>query len=139
MGDAAEAAFRRKLHHYRDVIPELAAAGIVFRPLIWTADARPHPATVRTLRYAAGVAATLNGGLASATSLLSRWKHEITVAIMRRRAAMTRAVVPRQDARALWMLTGHSEIPASSLHREEQLDDHGNDGNGSLFEGAGPT
>ena len=43
--DAAESAFKRKLAHYRHVIPELQAAGIAFRPLIWTADGRPHPAT----------------------------------------------------------------------------------------------
>jgi len=52
-GDAAESAFRRKLRHYRREIPELAQAGIVYSPLVWTADGRPHPAVVRTLRFAA--------------------------------------------------------------------------------------
>jgi hypothetical protein len=41
-GDAAQAAFARKLRRYRNAIPELAAAGIVYRPLVWTADGRPH-------------------------------------------------------------------------------------------------
>ena len=53
-------------------------------------DARPHPATVRTLRYAAEIASSRYGGLAEAPAMLLRWEHEITVAIMRRRAAMTR-------------------------------------------------
>ena len=61
LGDAAESAFRRKLRRYRQEIPELARAGIVYRPLVWTADGRPHPAVTRTLRYAAETAVTRNG------------------------------------------------------------------------------
>ena len=53
-GDAAEAGFRRKLRHYADAIPELSRAGIADRPLVWTADGRPHPAVVRTLAHVAG-------------------------------------------------------------------------------------
>ena len=34
LGDAADAAFKRKLRHYRNVIPQLAAAGISFRPMV---------------------------------------------------------------------------------------------------------
>lgn len=49
-GDVAESVFRRKLRHYGNVIPELRQAGIVFRPLTCTADGRPHPAAVRTMR-----------------------------------------------------------------------------------------
>ena len=45
-GDLAEAAFERKLRRYRDIIPQLAAAGLVFRSLIWTCYGRPHPVTV---------------------------------------------------------------------------------------------
>ena len=41
--DAAESAFRRKLRHYRAVLPELAAAGICYRPLVWTSAGRPPP------------------------------------------------------------------------------------------------
>jgi hypothetical protein len=106
--DAAESAFRRKLVHYRNIIPELQAAGVAFRPLIWTADGRPHPAATRTLKYAAEAAARKRGGVA-VQGLLSRWKHEITVAIIRRRAAMLRAVLPKAQAKDLWMLTGASD------------------------------
>ena len=48
-GDAAQAGFERKLQHYRAVIPELRGAGIIHRPLVWTADGRPHTAATRTL------------------------------------------------------------------------------------------
>ena len=52
-GDAARAAFERKFHHYRHEIRELLAHGILCRPLVWTADGRPHIAVARTLQCAA--------------------------------------------------------------------------------------
>ena len=131
-GDAAEAAFRRKLRHYRHIIPELQRAGVVFRPLIWTADARPHPAAVRTLRYAAEVASSRHGGSAEKPAMLKRWKHEITVAILRRRAAMSRAVVPGRSARAEWLLTGWSDAAVTNEQRAPQLDE---DMNGDFIGG----
>ena len=57
------------------------------------------------MKYAADIAARRQGG-AAAPGLLARWKHEITVAIVRRRAAMVRAVQPAMGAKELWMLTG---------------------------------
>ncbi len=75
LGDAAAAAFRRKLRKYRRIIPQLARAGIAFRPLVWTSEGRPHPAVTRTLRYAAGIAATRGGSQSSAGALLGRWRH----------------------------------------------------------------
>ncbi len=122
-GDAAAAAFRRKLRRYRRAIPELARAGIVFRPMVWTADARPHPAVVRTLRHAAGVAARRNTGVDDPTLVLSRWRHEITTTILRRRAAMACAVVPRRTARQRWLLTGQTSAPPTSDIRAPELDD----------------
>ena len=127
LGDAAAAAFRRKLRRYRRVIPELARAGIAFRPLVWTSEGRPHPAVTRTLRYAAGIAATRSGSQASSAGLMGRWRHEVQIAIQRRRAAMARAVLPRATARQLWLLTGNSARPPSSLHREPPLDDGGDE------------
>ena len=109
MGDAATAAFRRKLRRYRREIEELSVAHIAFRPLVWTADGRPHPAATRTLRYAAEIAASRNGQEASPGTLVSRWKHEIQVAILRRRGAMARAVLPKATAQEQWLLTGRSD------------------------------
>jgi len=127
-GDAADAAFKRKLRRYRNEIRELAAAGIAFRPLVWTADGRPHPAAVRTLCYAADIAVTRNGQQASAGALVTRWKHEIQIAILRHRAAMARAVLPRASALDLWLLTGQTDREASTEARAAPLDEDGDEG-----------
>ena len=58
--DATESAFERKLRRDRREIPQSAAAGIMYRPLVWTASGRPHPAVTRTLRFAASQAVTGN-------------------------------------------------------------------------------
>ena len=52
-GDAAQAAFDRKLSQNRNEIGELRQQGIHCRPLVWTADGRPRPAVTRALQYAA--------------------------------------------------------------------------------------
>ena len=103
-GDAAQAAFDRTLSHYSREIPELQNQGIHYRPLVWTADGRPHPAVTRTLQYAGDIASSRNGQQMSAKSLQHRWKHQI--AILRRRASMTRAVLPNPTPRAAWLLAG---------------------------------
>ena len=92
-GDAAQAAFDRKLSHYRQPIPDLRGQGILCRSLAWTPDRRPHPAVTRTLQHAADIASSRNGQQMSATSLQHRWKHEIQVALLQRRVATTRAVL----------------------------------------------
>jgi hypothetical protein len=120
-GDAAAAAFRRKLRKYRHVIPQLARAGITFRPMVWTSEGRPHPAVTRTLRFAAGVAARRAGS--EATALLSRWKHEVQIAIQRRRAAMARAVLPRATPQELWLLTGQGGLQPDPAERAPPLDE----------------
>ena len=125
MGDAAAAAFRRKLRRYRREIAELAAAGIAFRPLTWTADGRPHPAVTRTLRYAAEIALSRNPQLSTAGSMVSRWKHEIQIAILRRRAAMSRAVLPKATAEELWLLTGRVDRDDGPNSRAPPLDEDG--------------
>ena len=60
-GDAAQAAFDRKLSHYRNEIGELRQQGIHYRPLVWTGDGRAHPAVTRALQYAADIASSRNG------------------------------------------------------------------------------
>ena len=124
-GDAAAAAFKRKLRRYRREIPQLAAAGILYRPLVWTADGRPHPAVTRTLAFAAELASTRGETSADARALLSRWRHEIQVALQQRRAAMTRAVLPRMSAADACLLTGYSATVPSSDRRTPPLDQGG--------------
>ena len=72
-------------------------------PLIWIADGRPLPAVTRTPLYAADIASSRNGQQMSAKSLQRRWMHEIQIALLRRRAAMARAVLPNPSARAEWL------------------------------------
>ena len=103
-GDAAQAAFDRKLSNYRNEIPRVTF-GIHYR-LVWTADGRPQPAVTRTLQYAAEIASSRNGQQMSAKSLQRRWKHESQIALLRWRAAMTRADLPNSSARAEWFLAG---------------------------------
>ena len=135
MGDAAEAALKRKLRRYRREISELAAAGISFRPLVWTADGRPHPAVMRTLLYAAEIAVSRNSQQSTAGALVARWKHEVQVAILRRRAAMTRAVLPRRaTAQELWLLTGVADRDDGDDARAPPLDEDGTTDPGSDLE-----
>jgi hypothetical protein len=122
--DAAEAAFRRKLRHYADVIPQLHQAGIAFRPLIWSADGRPHPATTRTLKYAAERASYRGGRAIRAQDFYRKWTHEIQVAILRRRAAMTRAALPKPQTDVAWLSTSERDTEGRRLppiEEDEQL------------------
>ncbi len=54
---------------------------------------------------------------------MGRWRHELQIAILRRRAAMSRAVIPRASSLAIWLLTGCSEAMPSSAFRAPPLDD----------------
>ena len=107
--DARTAAFRGKLRKYARILEELRQAGIAFRPMIWTSDGVPHPAVVRSLQVAADKASRRMGADAK-SGLLKRWKHEITIAILRRRAAMVRECLPRLGARELRILEGPSPV-----------------------------
>ena len=120
-GDAADSAFKRKLRHYRAVIPELRRMGIVYRPLVWTADGRAHPAVTRTMRYAADQAACHGGGV-KAADLVARWSHEVMIAILRRRAAMARSVLPGAGEWVEWLRTGHADAEPNSSGRQPSLD-----------------
>ena len=62
-----------KLSHYRNELGELRQQNTHYRPLVWTADGRPHPAVTRTLQCAADIASSRNGQHLSATSLHRRF------------------------------------------------------------------
>ena len=47
--DACASAYRRKTTHYRHLLPELRRAGVVFQPMVWSAEGRPHPAATRVM------------------------------------------------------------------------------------------
>ena len=132
-GDAAEAAFQRKLEHYADVLPQLHAAGIAFRPLVWTADGILHPATTRTLRFPAERAARRDANGASSKAMLGRWKHEIAIAIARRCAAMARAVMPRRTAHQQWLVSGLADAVPSSMQRMPTIEEEDGECSDHLF------
>ena len=91
---------------------------------VWTADGRPRPAVTRTLQYAADIASCRNGQHMSSQALQRRWKHEIQIALLRRRAAVTRAAVPNISARERWLLAGlidrATTLDSSSPHSMEE-------------------
>ena len=122
-GDAAEAAFKRKLDHYAAILPQLHQAGIAFRPLVWTADGRPHLAVTRSLRFAVERVAQKGSGTASCKEILGRWQHEIAVAIARRRAAMARAVLPQRSAHEQWLVSGRVEDGPCCVKRRPVLEE----------------
>ena len=68
--------FDGKLTHCRHEIPDLRNQGIHFRPLVWTADGRPHPAVTRILQYVADIASRRNGQQISAKSLQLESRHD---------------------------------------------------------------
>lgn len=103
----------------------MPSAGTAFRPLVWAADGRPHPAVTRTLRFAASIAMSRNGEQATASALVSRWRHEIQVAIFRHRAAMSRAVLPKFSVKQLWLMDGHVDIDAANNERAPPVDEYG--------------
>ena len=121
-GDAADVAFKRKLRHYAAILPELQRAGITFRPLIWTADGRPHPATTRTLKYAAERASYKGGRATSAAEYHRRWSHEVQIAILRRRAAMVRAGLPKAAHEVPWLSTAERDDAAVRLPTLEEAE-----------------
>ena len=55
------------------------------------------------------------------TRVLSRWRHEVQIAILRRRAAMTRAVLPKPSKLATWLITGDADGIPSSERRAPPL------------------
>ena len=83
------------------------------------------------MSFAAEVAVTRNGQQATAGALVSRWKHEIQIAILCRRAAMTRAVLPRASAQQLWLMEGRvdreggNDARAAPLNEDDEATERG--------------
>ena len=94
-GDAVAAMHQRKHQRYAADAPVLREANVVYMPLIWSADGRPHPQVGRAMQYAARMAGHSDSDQPAGHALfLKRWRHEIAVALCRRRAAIARAVLP---------------------------------------------
>ena len=59
--------------------------------------------------------------LLSEGRIVGRWKHEIAVAIARRRAAMARAVQPKMSQSQKWLLAGRCEEMPTDADRLPSL------------------
>ena len=125
--DACASAYRRKIRRYASILPALRRAGVVFQPLVWSAEGRPHPATTRILDC---VIRAVSGrrGKEAAEDLRARWRHEIAIALQRRKAAMLRAVLPRGTWRQEWLARGsgpcdtEAEVRLTAIEGEEDED-----------------
>ena len=54
---------------------------------------------------------------------LARWRHEIQISILRWRAAMMRAVLPKMSAKDLWLLAGVSANDGTEAERLEAIEE----------------
>ena len=101
--DACATGYRRKMTKYQGHFPTLWRAGVVFRPMVWSAEGRrAHPATSRLLDNTVRLFQNRHGK-AEATSMRVKWKHELGVALQRRKAAMIRSVLPGLSNRQQWL------------------------------------
>jgi hypothetical protein len=105
--DACAAAYGRKMANYSHLLPALRRAGVIFQPMVWSAEGRPHPATTRVLESTLQMVRRRRG-LVAATELRARWRHEIAIAIQRRKAAMIRACLPSRPLRQEWLESGQT-------------------------------
>ena len=80
-------------------------------------DDRTRPSRERLSTHQT-TASGRNGQQMSAKSLHRRWMHEIQIVLLRRRAAMARAVLPSPSARAEWLFAGI--IGRACLHHWRQ-------------------
>lgn len=78
---------------------------MAFQPLVWSAEGRPRPATTRVLACATKQV-WRQADCVDGSCFAERWRHEIGIAIQRRKAAMIRMVLPSRDVRREWLLSG---------------------------------
>jgi hypothetical protein len=88
--DCCEAMYRRKLHNYRGILPELQARGIRYLPMVWSSYGRAHPEAENTLQLLARTAARRRG-LRDWRCLLARTRRSVAVQLQRRLVAQLHA------------------------------------------------
>ena len=103
--DCCAKAFNRKLRKYARLLGPMARDGIGFRPMVWSAEGRPHPVVERIVGFASELAARKHPD-ASARAFAQRWRREIAVAIQKRLAGMVRACLPALNRRGRLLLRG---------------------------------
>ena len=75
---------------------DLAAQGIIYEPIIFSAYGRRHPQTTDMLKFAASRAARRRGWL-KAGSLLKWWHRQLAAELWRRVARMVHSCMPRDQ------------------------------------------
>ena len=103
--DCCATAFHKKLRKYAQLLGPLARDGIAFRPLVWSAEGRPHPVVDRVVSFASELAARKHPDTC-ARAFAQRWRREIAVALQKRLARMVRAGLPRPNSRGRVLLQG---------------------------------
>ena len=119
--DPPASAYARKMKRYRRAIPVLAEQGIRLRPMCWSADGRPHPAVVRTMRYAAAAAARQKPGL-DPIGFAQRWASDIATAIQSRRACVALSVLPKANASEDWLVSGDRQA-LGTMHQGQDAEE----------------
>ena len=114
--DTAHAAFAKQTTRFVGEVQEIRQQDKSYRPAVWTADGRPHPAVIKTLRRAADIPACRNGQQMSPAALKHLWKHDVQTALVRRCAAMTRALPPSLHQRASGGSPADSSTDPSTRH-----------------------
>ena len=107
--DCCRTAYRRKVQHYRDILTAMNNGGIAFRPMIWSAEGRPHPVAKRVMGFAGDIAARRRPQI-SAKEFIKRWEREIAIAIQRRLSRMIKACLPKPSRHSEWLMTGHRPV-----------------------------
>ena len=99
--------------------------------MVWSAEGRAHPAAVRLMDNVVRLFGNCHGQEA-ANAMRARWRHEVGVALQRRKAAMIRSVLPKPPARQRWLAEGstddvaHGRLPSI----DEEADDNAADAAG---------
>ena len=120
--DACVSAAARKTERYSEVMEELEAAGIEYKPLVWTCWGRPSPDAQAALRTLSSVAAR-RCGISDPRGLEQRARALISAALWRRAAAMAIACLRRADV-------GEAQevLPGFESDESGESDDGGFDG-----------
>ena len=103
--DCCDSMWSEKFRHYRLALPEMAASGIHYVPLIFSCYGRVHPEAMCILENLAKRAARCIG-VGDWHSLMRRTRASIGVSLARRCVAMVRACLKPLSPGALNLLLG---------------------------------
>jgi len=121
--DCCEAMYRRKLAHYRQVLPELQASGIRYMPMVWSCHGRAHPEAMNTLQLLARTAARRKG-LRDWRPLLARARCSIAVQLQKRLVAQLHACLRDTQAEVEGFADAADEWQGDRVPTDEEATAH---------------